>query len=72
MHQCCSAICRDGLRIARVQKALGPAGAWWLRDRVVGQLPIMLGHFVARAEIRGEKVLLHLQGPDGELSPAHY
>ena len=53
------------LRIARVQNALGPAGAWWLRDRVVGQLPIMLGHFVSEAEIRGERVLLHLQGPDG-------
>lgn len=28
------------MRIARVQKALGPAGAWWLKDRVVGRLPI--------------------------------
>ncbi len=55
------------LRIARVRKALGPAGAWWLRDRVVGRLPIMLGYFVSGAEPRGEKVLLHLQGSDGQL-----
>ncbi len=54
------------LRIARVQKALGPAGAWWLRDRVVGRLPIMLGYFVRRAETCGERVLLHLQGSDGQ------
>jgi len=54
------------LRIARVRKALGPAGAWWLRDRVVGRLPIMLGYFVRGVETRGEKVLLHLQGSDGQ------
>jgi lysine/ornithine N-monooxygenase len=54
------------LRIARVRTALGPAGAWWLRDRVVGRLPIMLGYFVRGAEPRGEKVLLRLQGSDGQ------
>jgi thioredoxin reductase len=54
------------LRIARVRDALGPAGAWWLRDRVVPRLPIMLSHFVSKAEVRGEKVLLHLQGPDAD------
>jgi Pyridine nucleotide-disulphide oxidoreductase len=54
------------LRIARVRKVLGPAGAWWLRDRVVGRLPIMPGYFVRGAETRGEKVLLHLQGSDGQ------
>jgi FAD-dependent urate hydroxylase len=55
------------IRIARVQNALGPAGAGWLRDRVVGQLPIMLGHFVRGVETRPEGVLLHLQGPDSRL-----
>jgi len=55
------------LRIARVQNALGPAGAWWLRDRVVGRFPIMLSHFVQKAETRGERVLLQLQGPGGVL-----
>jgi len=32
----------------------------------VGRLPIMLGYFVSGAEPRGEKVLLHLQGLDGQ------
>jgi cation diffusion facilitator CzcD-associated flavoprotein CzcO len=54
-------------RIARTQKALGPAGAWWLRERVVGRLPILLGHSVRGAETCGQGVLLHLQRPDGEL-----
>jgi hypothetical protein len=57
------------IRIARVRKALGPAGAGWLKDRVVGQLPIMLGHSLRGGEKRGERVLLHLQGPDGTLRP---
>jgi len=54
------------IRIARVKKALGPAGAGWLRERVVGRLPIMLSHSVCEGETRGEGVLLHLQGPDGK------
>jgi hypothetical protein len=55
------------IRIARVKKALGPAGAGWLRDRVEGRLPIMLSHPVCEAEARGDRVLLHLHGPDGKL-----
>lgn len=55
------------IRIARVKKALGPAGAWWLKQRVVDHVPVMLGHVVRSAEPCGEKVLLHLQGSDGEL-----
>ncbi len=62
------------VRIARVRKALGPAGAGWLRNRVEGQLRITLGQFVRGVETRTEKVLLHLQGPDGafcQLSTDH-
>jgi thioredoxin reductase len=53
-------------RIARTQKALGPAGAWWLKERVVGRIPIILGHSVQGADACGGGVLLHLRGPDGE------
>jgi cation diffusion facilitator CzcD-associated flavoprotein CzcO len=55
------------IRLARVRKVLGPAGAWWLRDRVLGRSTIMLGHVVQRAETIGERVRLHLQASDGEL-----
>jgi FAD-dependent urate hydroxylase len=57
------------IRIARVQKALGPAGAGWLRDRVVGRVPIMLGHSVRGVETHGDGALLHVDGPDGK--PRH-
>ena len=55
------------IRIARVRKVLGPAGAGWLRDRVLGRLPILLGHCVRGVETRAQRVLLRLQGPNGRL-----
>jgi hypothetical protein len=53
------------IRVARVRKVLGPAGAGWLRDRVVGRLPIMMGYSVRGAETCAQRIQLHLQGPDG-------
>ncbi|HEX5568225.1 MAG TPA: NAD(P)-binding domain-containing protein [Streptomyces sp.] len=32
------------LRARIADTALGPAGAWWLRDRVEGRMPVLLGH----------------------------
>jgi thioredoxin reductase len=53
------------MRVERVRTALGPAGAWWLRDRLVGRLPVLTGHIVREAEIRGDQVLLRAQAQDG-------
>lgn len=39
-------------RVNWVRQLLGPAGAWWLRDRVLGRLPILLGYSVRGAEAR--------------------
>jgi hypothetical protein len=55
------------VRIARVRKSFGPAGAGWLRHRVEGRLPVLLGHSVRNVETRGDQVLLHLEGPEGKL-----
>jgi FAD-dependent urate hydroxylase len=54
-------------RIARTRTALGPAGAWWLKERVLGRLPVMLGHSIRGAEACREGVKLQLRGLDGEL-----
>jgi len=51
---------------ARVRQAFGPAGAWWLKERVLDRLPIMLGQFVQAAEARDGRVLLQLQGWNSE------
>lgn len=53
------------LRIDRVANTLGPAGAWWLRDRVVGKFPLLLGHSVQGATASGNRVTLHVAGPGG-------
>jgi FAD-dependent urate hydroxylase len=48
------------LRLARVKVELGPAGAWWLRDRVDGKVPLLLERSVTAATARGARVALHL------------
>jgi hypothetical protein len=37
------------MRVRAVRAALGPAGAWWLKERVLGQLPVLTGHTVVGA-----------------------
>ncbi|MDA9432226.1 NAD(P)-binding domain-containing protein [Bradyrhizobium sp. CCBAU 51627] len=44
---------------------LGPAGAWWLRERVVGRVPILLGQTVRGAGTRSGKAVLCVNERDG-------
>jgi lysine/ornithine N-monooxygenase len=55
------------IRFERVKTVLGPAGAWWLKDRVIGRVQTFLGHFVRRAEARSDLALLQLVGQDGQV-----
>lgn len=55
------------VRIDRVRRVLGPAGAWWLRGRVSGRVPVLLGHTVLGADARGDKAILHVRRPDGQV-----
>lgn len=48
--------------------ALGPAGAWWLRERVEENVPILLGHRLRSAQPRGGGVQLGFVTSDGELA----
>jgi hypothetical protein len=64
----------EEVRLRAVRTALGPAGAWWLRHRVDGRLPLLLGHAVLSAETAGDRVRLRLERPDrvgGELITDH-
>lgn len=52
----------------RVEKSLGflgPAGAWWLRERVEGRVPMLLGHHVLGSAAAGDRVQLRLRTPTG-------
>ena len=52
----------DCLRTAFLRRHLPPAGAWWLRDRVEGIVPIELGVRVVGAKGDDKGIELQLQG----------
>jgi FAD-dependent urate hydroxylase len=61
-------------RIDRARTAMGPAGGWWLRDRVEGQFPVLTGHVVTSAADQGGIAALSLRSRDGssrELAADH-
>ena len=49
------------MRVSRARTALGPAGAWWLRDRVEGEFPVHVGHELESAEADRDRVRLGLR-----------
>jgi thioredoxin reductase len=54
----------EAVRVKKALTALGPKGAWWLRDRVEGVVEVLTGHQLRSAEPQGSGVLLHLDGPE--------
>ena len=55
----------ESLRVDLVRKTLGPSAGWFMKDKVMGRVPLVLGYTVERAEIANGKVRLHLRGIDG-------
>lgn len=45
-------------RVSIVKTTLGPSGAWWLKERVVEKIPILLGHRICAAEVRNGRLAL--------------
>jgi FAD-dependent urate hydroxylase len=63
-----------GTRVHRARTALGPAGAPWLRPRVDGIVPTLLGHRVQWAKGEAGKVVVGLDDAGGshlELTADH-
>lgn len=54
-------------RLRTIKTYLGPAGAWFIKDRIVGQVPLLLGHARVRAEVRSGRVCMLCEG-DGSQS----
>jgi cation diffusion facilitator CzcD-associated flavoprotein CzcO len=52
-------------RVYRARTALGPAGACWLRNRVEGQFPVLVGHGVTSAKPKDGRVRLGITVPGG-------
>jgi cation diffusion facilitator CzcD-associated flavoprotein CzcO len=56
----------QALRLRAVARHLGPAPCWFVRDTVVGRIPMHLGATLARAQSRGGRVRLALSQPGQE------
>ncbi len=48
-------------RKRQVEKTLGPLGAWWLKDRVVGRIPLLLGWRLREARNEHDGVTLRFE-----------
>jgi hypothetical protein len=44
---------------------LGPAGGWFAREKVIGRVPLLLGHAPETARIQNGKIRLNLRHEDG-------
>jgi thioredoxin reductase len=46
------------VRLSRVKASLGPAGSWWLKDRVMSRMPVLVSHQLRAAAPRNGRVAL--------------
>ena len=56
------------LRLHIVRTHLGPAGGWFVRDKVIGKVPMLLGSRVTNAESHDDRVRLTIEAQDGTSS----
>ncbi|MFJ9951505.1 FAD-dependent oxidoreductase [Kitasatospora sp. NPDC091207] len=62
----------DDVRSGRVRTVLGPAGAWWLRERIEDAgVPVLTGCSVESARERAGAVQVRLRGATGALEVDH-
>jgi thioredoxin reductase len=55
----------ESFRLHAVRTHLGPAGGWFIKDKVIGRLPVLTGYTPEGAEIKDGRVSLHLRAEDG-------
>ncbi|MGA6979993.1 MAG: NAD(P)-binding domain-containing protein [Candidatus Sulfotelmatobacter sp.] len=55
----------ESLRLEAVRRILGPSGAYFVKDKVVGKIPLQLGYKVQGTETQNGRLRLHLSGEDG-------
>lgn len=48
-----------------VRRALGPAGAWWLKERIIGKVPVLCRHRVQAARESGSRIRLSVTDKNG-------
>jgi len=64
----------ERLRLEAVRRTLGPSGGWFVKEKVIGRVPLLLGYGVEHAEAGDNGVHLSLRDADGnrrEISAEH-
>ena len=56
------------LRLRAVARHLGPAPGWFVRDKIVGKLPVHVGTQLVNAKAQGARLMLDLRRNDAALS----
>jgi thioredoxin reductase len=56
----------ERIRVAAVRRSLGPSGGWFSKGKVIGRVPLLLGHWPERAEIQQGRVRLQLRTVHGD------
>jgi thioredoxin reductase len=56
----------ERIRIEAVRRSLGPSGGWFIRDKVIGKVPLHLGCTPFGAEVRNGNVHLRVRAQDGQ------
>lgn len=52
----------EAMRISQVRNMFGPAGAWWLRKRIEGKIPLLLERTIREATVSDNRVVLRIEG----------
>ena len=55
----------ERLRVETVRRTLGPSGGWFIRDKVIGKVPLHLGCTPQGAEVQNGGVHLSVRAADG-------
>ena len=55
----------ERIRVETVRTTLGPSGGWFIRDKVIGKVPLHLGCTPQGADVRDRRVHLSIQLADG-------
>jgi lysine/ornithine N-monooxygenase len=57
----------ENLRLLAVRRHLGPAGGWFMKNRVIGRIPMLVGSSLEDAEVKHDRLHLKIRGPNGVL-----
>jgi thioredoxin reductase len=55
----------ERIRVEAVRRSLGPSGGWFIRDKVIGKVPLHLGCTPQGAQVQNGRVHLNVRAADG-------